>query len=117
MFSLPILSLEGVEGKLCRPMALTVIFALAGSMVLSLTLMPVLASLVLFDRAGAKRSFVSTLLNGAAGVVVRVTIAAAVGYFTGAWLLGAVTLALLLAVWLSRGHAGDEPLMMRLAHA
>src|SRR4051812_2640367 len=36
---LPILTLEGIEGKLFRPMALTVIFALAGSMVLSLTLM------------------------------------------------------------------------------
>lgn len=41
---LPILALEGVEGKLFRPMALTVIFALAGSMILSMTLMPVLAS-------------------------------------------------------------------------
>lgn len=44
---LPILTLEGVEGKLFRPMALTMIFALAGSLVLSLTLMPVLASLLL----------------------------------------------------------------------
>jgi cobalt-zinc-cadmium resistance protein CzcA len=44
---LPILTLEGIEGKLFRPMALTVIFALIGSMVLSLTLMPVLASLLL----------------------------------------------------------------------
>ncbi|MGE3807631.1 MAG: efflux RND transporter permease subunit, partial [Gemmataceae bacterium] len=44
---LPILTLEGVEGKLFRPMALTVIFALAGSMILSLTLMPVLASIFL----------------------------------------------------------------------
>lgn len=44
---LPILTLEGIEGKLFRPMALTVIFALIGSMILSLTLMPVLASLVL----------------------------------------------------------------------
>jgi heavy metal efflux system protein len=44
---LPILTLEGVEGKLFRPMALTVIFALLGSMVLSLTFMPVLASLLL----------------------------------------------------------------------
>lgn len=42
---LPILALEGIEGKLFRPMALTVIFALLGSMALSLTLMPVLASL------------------------------------------------------------------------
>jgi len=38
---LPILTLEGVEGKLFRPMAMTVIMALAGSMVMSLTLMPV----------------------------------------------------------------------------
>jgi cobalt-zinc-cadmium resistance protein CzcA len=44
---LPILTLEGIEGKLFRPMALTVIFALLGSMVLSVTLMPVLASLFL----------------------------------------------------------------------
>jgi cobalt-zinc-cadmium resistance protein CzcA len=44
---LPILTLEGIEGKLFRPMALTVVFALLGSMVLSLTLMPALASLVL----------------------------------------------------------------------
>jgi cobalt-zinc-cadmium resistance protein CzcA len=40
---LPILTLEGTEGKLFRPMALTVLFALAGSLLLSLTLMPVLA--------------------------------------------------------------------------
>ncbi|HWB14412.1 MAG TPA: CusA/CzcA family heavy metal efflux RND transporter [Pirellulales bacterium] len=44
---LPILTLEGIEGKLFRPMALTVIFALAGSMILSITLMPVLASFFL----------------------------------------------------------------------
>lgn len=43
----PILTLEGIEGKMFKPMALTVIFALAGSLVLSLTLMPVLASLLL----------------------------------------------------------------------
>ncbi|MCU0914374.1 MAG: CusA/CzcA family heavy metal efflux RND transporter [Planctomycetes bacterium] len=44
---LPVLTLEGIEGKLFRPMALTMIFALVGSLVLSLTLMPVLASLLL----------------------------------------------------------------------
>ena len=48
---LPVLTLEGIEGKMFRPMALTVIFALAGSMILSVTLMPVLASLVLPRRA------------------------------------------------------------------
>ena len=44
---LPILALEGVEGKLFKPMALTMIFALAGSLLLALTLTPVLASLFL----------------------------------------------------------------------
>lgn len=44
---LPILTLSGIEGKMFRPMALTVVFALAGSLLLSLTLMPVLASLLL----------------------------------------------------------------------
>ena len=44
---LPILMLEGTEGKLFRPMALTVLFALAGSLVLSMTFMPAIASLAL----------------------------------------------------------------------
>ena len=44
---LPILALEGVEGKMFKPMALTMIFALAGSLILALTLTPVLASLFL----------------------------------------------------------------------
>jgi heavy metal efflux system protein len=49
---LPILTLQGVEGKMFRPMALTVVFALAASLVLSFTLMPVLASF--FLRTGVK---------------------------------------------------------------
>ncbi len=44
---LPILTLQGAEGKMFRPMAFTVIFALIGSLILSFTLMPVLASLFL----------------------------------------------------------------------
>ncbi|EYF04526.1 efflux RND transporter permease subunit [Chondromyces apiculatus] len=53
---LPVLFLEGIEGKMFRPMALTVIFALAGSMVLSVTLMPVLASLVLGRRKAGRKA-------------------------------------------------------------
>ncbi len=41
---LPILTLQGVEGKLFRPMAQTVLFALLGSLILSLTVMPAFAS-------------------------------------------------------------------------
>jgi cobalt-zinc-cadmium resistance protein CzcA len=58
---LPILTLEGVEGKLFHPMALTVIFALLGSMVLSLTLMPVLASLLLPKNIEEREPFLMRL--------------------------------------------------------
>jgi heavy metal efflux system protein len=51
---LPILALQGTEGKLFRPMALTVIFALAGSLLLSLTVMPVLAAMGLSSRPQEK---------------------------------------------------------------
>src|SRR6185436_11973652 len=53
---LPILALQGIEGKLFRPMALTVVLALCGSMLLSLTLMPVLASLFLPRTAGTREN-------------------------------------------------------------
>lgn len=43
----PILMLEGVEGKMFRPMAVTVLFALGTALVLTFTWVPVLASLVL----------------------------------------------------------------------
>jgi cobalt-zinc-cadmium resistance protein CzcA len=60
---LPILTLEGIGGKLFRPMALTVIFALAGSMVLSMTLMPVLASLVLPRRIEEREPWLMRLAH------------------------------------------------------
>ena len=47
MVHLPLLALQGVEGKMFQPMALTVIFALTGSLLLSLTATPVLASFFL----------------------------------------------------------------------
>jgi cobalt-zinc-cadmium resistance protein CzcA len=54
----PILTLEGIEGKLFRPMALTVILALVGSLVLSLTVMPVLASYLLPRRTAEREPLV-----------------------------------------------------------
>jgi cobalt-zinc-cadmium resistance protein CzcA len=60
---LPILTLQGIEGKLFRPMALTVIFALAASMLLSLTLMPVLASLGLPRRISEKETIVDRIAH------------------------------------------------------
>ncbi|WP_415879373.1 efflux RND transporter permease subunit [Methylomonas sp. TEB] len=44
---LPLLTLQGLEGKLFGPVAMTIVFALTGSLILSLTVIPVLASLLL----------------------------------------------------------------------
>lgn len=44
---LPLLTLQGLEGKLFTPVALTIMFALAGSLFLSLTVIPVLSSFLL----------------------------------------------------------------------
>lgn len=53
----PVLSLTGVEGKMFKPMALTVMFALVGSLILALTLIPVLCSFIL--RVAPKEETVS----------------------------------------------------------
>ena len=44
---LPLLSLQGLEGKMFKPMAFNISFAMAGSLLLALTLIPVLAALML----------------------------------------------------------------------
>lgn len=44
---LPLLTLQGLEGKLFGPVAMTIVFALSGSLVLSVTVIPVLASFLL----------------------------------------------------------------------
>ena len=49
---LPLLSLQGLEGKLFSPVAMTIIFALAASLILSLTIIPVLSSYFLKDSHG-----------------------------------------------------------------
>lgn len=54
---LPILSLVGIEGKMFRPMAMTVLFALAGALVLALTFIPALASVLLPRDLTEKESF------------------------------------------------------------
>jgi len=54
---LPILSLEGIEGKMFVPMALTVVFALAGSLLLSLTYVPAMLTFILKGKVSETESF------------------------------------------------------------
>jgi cobalt-zinc-cadmium resistance protein CzcA len=59
---LPLLTLQGLEGKLFAPVALTIVFALAGSLVLALTVIPVLASFLL-GQVGHKEPWLPALLK------------------------------------------------------
>jgi cobalt-zinc-cadmium resistance protein CzcA len=58
---IPILTLEGVEGKMFRPMAITVMLVLTGSLIFALTLTPVLASLLLPKKVEEKEVWVVRL--------------------------------------------------------
>ena len=81
---LPLFALEGLEGKLFKPMAFNISFAMAGSLVLTLTLIPVLAALILKPKEQrdtwlirAVRAWYIPLLSGALvnkKVVVRVAV-------------------------------------------
>jgi len=60
---LPILSLTGIEGKLFRPMAQTVSFALIGAFLLSLTYVPMMSSLVLSKKISYKETWADKLMQ------------------------------------------------------
>lgn len=87
---LPVLMLEGIEGKMFRPMAWTVIFALAGSLVMSITLMPVLASFFLTRAHRDKKNVLMHFLES----VYRPLVQSAVNYRKKFILLAVVLLVL-----------------------
>ncbi|SDW51337.1 cobalt-zinc-cadmium resistance protein CzcA [Hydrobacter penzbergensis] len=60
---LPILSLVGIEGKMFKPMAQTVAFALLGAFILSLTYVPVASSLFLSKRTAHKINISDRIMN------------------------------------------------------
>jgi cobalt-zinc-cadmium resistance protein CzcA len=60
---LPILALEGTEGKMFKPMAFTVVFALIGALILTMSLIPVLASIFMSRETQEGRNPVMELLS------------------------------------------------------
>lgn len=55
---LPIFSLTGVEGKMFKPMSMTIVFALAGSLLLSLTYIPAVLPMIMGGKISEKDSFI-----------------------------------------------------------
>jgi cobalt-zinc-cadmium resistance protein CzcA len=101
MVFLPILTLEGIEGKMFKPMALTLIFALLGSLLVALTLTPVLASLFLPKQVQEKEPWLVRLAHQlyapALGMALR---------FRKLTLFGALALFLATA-WLASRMGGE----------
>ncbi|GAA4792581.1 CusA/CzcA family heavy metal efflux RND transporter [Olivibacter ginsenosidimutans] len=60
---LPILTLTGIEGKMFKPMAQTVSFALIGAFILSLTYIPMMSALVLKKEDAVKQNFADRLMG------------------------------------------------------
>ena len=60
---LPILSLSGIEGKMFKPMAQTVSFALLGALILSLTYVPAVSALVLSRKINTGHNFADRLME------------------------------------------------------
>jgi len=57
----PLLTLTGLEGKLFTPVALTIVFAMFSALILSLTLVPMISSLVINEDAGKEPKLVTWL--------------------------------------------------------
>jgi heavy metal efflux system protein len=60
---LPILALVGTEGKMFKPMAQTVAFAILGAFILSLTYVPMMSALFLSKKTGHENSISDTIIN------------------------------------------------------
>ncbi len=60
---IPILAFTGIEGKMFKPMAQTVVFALLGALILSLTYVPVVSSIFLSKKIKHKKTFADKIVN------------------------------------------------------
>lgn len=69
---LPILALKGIEGKYFIPMAQTLVFAIIGALILSLTYVPMMASLFLKKKISDKKTFADRFFVGLNRIYQRV---------------------------------------------
>jgi cobalt-zinc-cadmium resistance protein CzcA len=65
---LPIFALEGIEGKMFKPMAQTVAFALLGAFLLSLTYIPMMSTIFLSKKISQKENFSDRMMNFFIGI-------------------------------------------------
>ncbi|MTI88991.1 MAG: efflux RND transporter permease subunit [Balneolaceae bacterium] len=68
---LPLFSLEGVEGKMFKPLAYTITFALAGAIFLALTYIPIISSYILPDKGMDKEPWLVRKVKGASRPLIE----------------------------------------------
>jgi cobalt-zinc-cadmium resistance protein CzcA len=117
---LPIFTLQGIEGKMFKPMAQTVAFALLGAFILSLTYIPAFSALFLSKKISHKKTISDKMMNGIEyfyqNVLIRVLnypktiITAAITLFIGA----VVTLSFLGGEFIPSLEEGDFAVECRL---
>ncbi len=71
---IPILALTGVEGKMFRPMAMTVIFALAAAFVLSLTFIPAMVAILIRGRVKERENWIVRIAKAVYAPVLRTAV-------------------------------------------
>lgn len=101
---IPILALTGIEGKMFRPMAETVSLALLGSLILSVTYVPVASSLFLNKKGSSKENISNRLMNRIYRIYKPV-----IEYTVGhkAVVIGTATVLFIFSVWLFTQLGGE----------
>ncbi len=98
---LPVLTLEGVEGKMFKPMAWTFIFALLGALLIALTLSPVLGYYFLPRHPKHRVGVFERLVTGTYGAMLA-------GAMKARWLVFAAVVGLLVLTGWQAGRLGGE---------
>lgn len=116
----PIMTLTGIEGKMFRPMAMTVSFAVLGALILSLTYVPMLSALILKKKITDERNISDRIIRALQGLYQpaldralnfpKTTLAIALGLF----LLSLFTFTRLGGVFIPQLEEGDIAMQMTL---
>jgi cobalt-zinc-cadmium resistance protein CzcA len=97
---IPILTLSGIEGKMFHPMAYTVLLALTGAMIFSVTFVPVAVALFMGGKVSEKENIVMRIAKGIYAPLLRASLSSRSAVAAGAVVI--VVLSLLLAFRMGR---------------
>ena len=98
---IPVLTLEGIEGKLFRPMAWTFIFAMLGGLLVAVTLSPLLSYSVLPRRAEERENRVIELIQRVYGRVLQAALT------HRGWVLSGLVVLLAITAVVASGLGGE----------